>query len=393
MVNVKKSIHLILFFTYGYSLIKWKEKGILDRELQLYIRLAEQGVNVTFITYGDHGDLILKKDLGQIEIVPVYCYFKKTQSKLFNLFSSFLIPFRLKLLFREAHILKTNQMWGAWVPLLVKWLYGKKLIVRCGYELYANQSAESIPFSRRGLLFALSSISYRLADKIILTSPSMASFVQKKFKIPEQKIITFQNNIDTNKFKCNKDFFEASNRVLFIGRLVPEKNIEVLIRACGQASIGLGIVGEGPLKNHLRDVASEGGVDVEFHGMIPNQEIPKVINHYRMFALISKYEGNPKTLLEAMSCSRAVIGTSVRGVKDIITQQENGLLCELSKNSIAEAITTLKNNPEYAAKLGINAREYIMNHNDLELAVKKETDLYQKILCSYEEISNQTVNR
>ena len=53
----ERPFRLVLFFTRGVSLRAWDEAGLLDREAALYRRLAEQGVEVSFITYGRDDDL------------------------------------------------------------------------------------------------------------------------------------------------------------------------------------------------------------------------------------------------------------------------------------------------------------------------------------------------
>ena len=54
--------------------------------------------------------------------------------------------------------------------------------------------------------------------------------------------------------------------------------------------------------------------------------MPQYYNRCKVYVLCSLYEGNPKTLLEAMACGCAVVGTNVLGIQEIIRHQENGLL-------------------------------------------------------------------
>ena len=55
-------------------------------------------------------------------------------------------------------------------------------------------------------------------------------------------------------------------------------------------------------------------------------------------------EGNPKTLLEAMSCGLACIGSNIPGINQIITHKKNGYLCNLDSKSIANAVVSVYNN-------------------------------------------------
>jgi glycosyltransferase involved in cell wall biosynthesis len=63
-------------------------------------------------------------------------------------------------------------------------------------------------------------------------------------------------------------------------------------------------------------------------GVVPNSELPAVLNRYRWYILPSLHEGMPKTLLEAMACGLVCIGTDVDGINQIIEDGVNGYLAE-----------------------------------------------------------------
>ena len=63
---------LFVFFTYGVSLKKWHETGILSREVSLYTGLVENGVKVTFVTYGDSKEKDYIKKYRGVEVIPIY---------------------------------------------------------------------------------------------------------------------------------------------------------------------------------------------------------------------------------------------------------------------------------------------------------------------------------
>ncbi len=59
-------LRLILFFTRGVSLRNWDKWGTFDREVALYQRLQERGVQVSFVTYGDSKDLRLYPKIAKL---------------------------------------------------------------------------------------------------------------------------------------------------------------------------------------------------------------------------------------------------------------------------------------------------------------------------------------
>lgn len=121
-----------------------------------------------------------------------------------------------------------------------------------------------------------------------------------------------------------------------------QKNLHNLFRAFIKLpEYYLDIIGTGPLKDALKKEVDILGIKVNFLGLFPKNKIPEIMNQYRIFILTSYWEGNPKVLLEAMSCGIACIGTNVWGIKNIINHKENGYLCGISSNSIKRAIQTL----------------------------------------------------
>ncbi len=366
---------LVLFFTYDISLQTWANSGLLDRELLLYDRLSKGGTEIIFITYGDEEDILIGAEIPNIKIIPIYSLIKKPQNKFFRFIQSFSIPLYLKNVIKNADLLKTNQMFGAWVPIIAKLLFNKKVLLRCGYEWYRNTFLRLSNKQKRYLLykfcgFIISLLSYKLADRIVISNQCDADFIKKKFFVGSEKIFILGNYIDVNQFNwCEPG---QSERILFIGRLTAQKNLYNLCNAIKDSGIGLDIIGDGELREEVNNMVQNNMIDVKFLGIFPNSKLPEIINKYKIFILPSVYENNPKTLLEAMACGRAVIGTDVDGIREVISHGNNGLLCKTSSVSICEAIRTLENNDQLCFRLGKAARKYVEEYHSLDNVVETE---------------------
>lgn len=371
---------LCLFFTYEGSLRKWDEAGILDREVSLYKNLIKHGARIAFFTYGNQDDYKYRRELEDIEIIPAYAFVKKIKNRKLAFFQSLLLPLKFRKILKKYKIYKTNQMWGGWVALAAKFICGGKLLVRCGFEHYYVLLTEKFPLNVRWWFYLISKSVYYFSDHINLTSEHSAVFVGKTFNVPRRKISVFSNFIDTDIFspKIPLEIFEK--RVFFVGRLNREKNVFLLIGACKKANFGLDLIGRGELRWEFEQYAKEIGADVRFLGVCSNNQLPELIARYPMFALPSTWEGNPKSLLEAMSCGKAVIGTNVDGIKEIIKHEENGLLCEPNTDSIASAILYLSDKPQLRELLGENARRYVSENASLKDIAKRELRIYNLIL-------------
>lgn len=385
-------MNLLLTFTDNVSLQDWNRTGMIYREISLYNNLQKKNIAVWFLTYGNEGDLKFSRLLNGINIIPC---FNLVKSKIPGLtfIKSLFLPIKLRNFFRKADILKTNQLNGSWVAWIGKLLFKKILIVRGGYDWLISHIILSKPkgfignmkyFFSYFRIYLYELIAYKLADGIILTSELDISFIIKCFKLKKKykkhKIIQLYNYIDESLFKPLK-IPKKDKYILFVGRLNEQKNLHNLFYAFKKLpGYRLDIIGTGPLKDTLKKEADHLGINVNFLGLFPNNRMPEIINQYKIFILPSYWEGNPKVLLEAMSCGVACIGTKVWGIKNIINHRENGYLCGTSSNSIKRAIVTLYNNQSLREKIGKNARTFILEHCSLNSITNKEYEFYNELL-------------
>lgn len=376
-------MHVVVFFTFGVSLKLWKDTGLIERELLLYKKFIEDGHQITLLTYGDKEDYECYPKIGTIKLLPVYSFFKRPENRILRLLQSLLIPFHFRKLFLSADVFKTNQMKGAWVPALAKLLYRKKLMVRCGYELFRNLVREKfhsiMDVFTVVFVYLLEFVVYRYADKIIISSLSNRDFVCRIFRIKADKVTLLRNFVDVDLFRP-KETVKYDNAILYIGRLLKCKNVLALLKALKNTPYRLDIVGEGEQKETMKRYALQNKIDIRFLGIIQNDELPVLINRYHLYILPSFYENNPKTLLEVMSCSGAVIGTDVEGTRELIVDGHTGLLCQTDPVSIRKAINKLLDNKKLRIDLGKNAREFILKNCSLDQMYQKELSLYNHLL-------------
>lgn len=367
-------MHLVLFFTFGLSLKRWEECGILEREAALYKQLAARGITVSFLTFGDQSDYDYQEQLSPIKIVPVYAFLKRPSYGFLRFFQSLTIPFRLRKFFQEAVVLKTNQMWGAWIAVIAKIFYRKKLILRSGYEQFRFAILMKMSFPLQVFIYVNSFIAYWLSNRITISSESAKTQINRYFYIPPEKIAVVPNYVETERF-ISAEVSGKINRLLFVGRLEEQKNLFNLLDAVKQTPYEIDLIGDGTLKSDLITYARKNNIKAHFFKRVAHQELPEIYNRYPVYILPSFYEGMPKTLIEAMSCGRAVIGTNVEGIKEFITDRVTGLLCETNPGPLALAIEHLMGDPALQKKLGEAARRYIVDNFSLDKIVKDELEI------------------
>jgi len=383
---------VLLVFTYGKTLEGWYNKGIIFREIALYKELIKKNVKCNFLTFGSQNDFNYSELLEEIKVILIPNLLKSRSYPL-ELIKSLFIPFKLKSLFNNVDIIKTVQVYGSWIPCIAKILYNKKIIIRAGYQYL---KAFKVRSNKKGLknlikyivgyyfIFIFELIAYKLADGIILTSEYDIPYVIKQYglkkKYKNNKIRLFYNFIEVDLFKPIPTK-KKDRHILFIGNLHRGKNVINLVNAFKDLDdFYLDIIGKGPDEKKLKNIVKDSNINVNFLGLFPNNKLPEILNTYPIFILPSIAEGNPKVLLEAMSCGIACIGSNIRGIKNIIKHKENGFLCETDSNSIKDAIVELYNDENLRNKIGKNARKFILDNCSLELITEKEYSFYQEIL-------------
>lgn len=367
-----KNKKLALFMTRGMSLSEWKKIGILEREIKPYQKISEYFDKVYIFTYGNKIEqsylIFFSKNVEIVTkpfFLPVIIY-------------SFIFPFIHRKKLKEVDIIKTNQMDGSWSAVISKKLYKSKLVVRCGYEWLQTVEKLNKSFFKRTIALFVERFAYRNADIIILTSEEAKIFIIKKFDISIKIIKIISNYVDTDLFK-SLPIEKEKNRIIFIGRLEKEKNLINLFYGLEGVNANLVVIGDGSLKYELEKIAKEKKINAVFKGNISQALIPVELNKSEIFILPSFYEGNPKVLLEAMSCGLACIGTDVQGINTIIKQGENGILSLTDSNSIKLAIVSLFENKQLRDRLGFNARKTIEENNDFSIFIKKELEIYKSL--------------
>lgn len=152
-----------------------------------------------------------------------------------------------------------------------------------------------------------------------------------------------------NELFFNTPSSESRKNIVTVGRLVPQKNHNLLIQAFALIAPKypdekLIIYGEGPLKSELKEYASDMGIEnrVVFPGLISNVNVE--LSKAKVFVLSSEYEGLPNALMEAMACGTAVVSTDCPsgGPKYLLKESNAGILVSCDNaDEMAEAISIM----------------------------------------------------
>ena len=361
-------MHVVIFFTYDYSLKIWSDSGILNRELIYYKELLSKNTDleITFVTYGDNSDLDHTVNLDRVNIIPIYSIINKNKFKIINYIKSFSIPFLLKKRIKDVDVIKQYQLQGAWVSIVYKYLIKRPLVVRTGYDMYSFSIRENKKAIKKYLYRSLTSLSLKISDLYTVSSKSDLNFLIKNFKFDVSKLKIRPNwVIEIGTYPVEE---RPMNKILSIGRLEKQKNFYELIYSFIDSSFEIDIYGEGSEKEKLKILVKENNVNVNFKGMIEYSNLQKIYKNYAFYVSASKYEGNPKTILEAQNSGCIVIVLDEKNSKDIIESNIDGIIVN-SVKEIKQEIKSLVSNHEKMKKLSKNAVHRVKENNKLELLI------------------------
>lgn len=368
-------MRLTLFFTRGISLQTWYQKGMIDREIALYQRLQQKGIDITFITYGNRSD----RDLAHlIPNIKILCNsWGLSQWRYQRWLHLIHAPWLAK-----TDIIKTNQTNGADIAYKAAKLWRKPLIARCGYmwsEFTATQKGQDSPEYQN--VHNIETEVFNAAKKVIVTTPMMAEDIKQRIPRAYPHTVIIPNYVESDRF-YPQDNIKPDFDLIFVGRIAPQKNITALLEAIAPLDVSLLVIGNGQLKESLQQKFAYLGDRVHWKGNVSNRELPNYLHRGRVFILPSHYEGHPKALIEAMSCGLPIIAANSPGIKEIITHGENGWLCNTDAESIRNGIKELLAQPQLRAKLGRNAHKYATDNYALDKIVDTELKLLQQVLAA-----------
>ena len=371
---------IVVLFTYGYSLKDWVDKGHLYRELSLYKSMVNRGVDIVFLTYGDREDFIYQNLIGDINVIPIFGNFSKPRSKIFQFLKCLFILRQMKNNLKDTALIKTNQVWGGWNAVYLKRILKIPLLVRCGNEPYSFSKLKKRKLTTIFKHWLNGAFTYNNANRIIVATNMDKLVLEESFKINTKLISILPNWVDTDVFKPFPQIEKSKNKILAVGRLVKQKNYELLFESLKNTEIILDIYGDGQMKKDLKLMAKKLNIEVNFFGKVRNDQLPNIYNEYKVYALTSNIEGNPKTLIEAMACGCGVVATNVQGINNLIKNKFNGLLVEKDHFEIKMAILKLINDSDLNKTCGKNARGTVINSYSLKKYVHEEYTIINKLI-------------
>lgn len=375
-------MNVVIFLTYGNSLKDWGYSGIFEREMKLYNELTNLfNIKFTFVTFGNTSDYQYKDLIPNGKIFPIYSNFKEHKNKYIKFLYSFVIAMKLSNFMSDISLIKTNQLMGSWMGIILKAKLKTPLLVRTGYDYLYFAIKNNKPYLKRIFIYILTQFSIIFSTKYSVTSKADERFIKKYFYFTKNKIIVRPNwvELSNNTLSMNKRY---KDRVVSVGRLEYQKNFSFLVSEFKDTQITLDIIGEGSQRSNLKSLSSNLGVKLNLLNKLNNEELLIKISDYKIFSLSSHFEGSPKVLLEAMSRGCVPVVSNIDHHKEIVKDNVNGLILDLSENSFKTKILEILHDEEKLNFLSSNAIDTIKERYSLDAYVEKENSDYLNLISN-----------
>lgn len=375
----------ILLITQWYPPVK---SAASNRTSKMAYFLKKQGHNVTVLTgmpsYPTgilpkkyHWKLYCKEKIDDIDVLRTYEYPAPNQGvfkRLFNNFT-FLISALIAILIIPKYdivIVSSPPFLGGIAGLLAKQIWGAKFIFDVR-DLWPDAAIELGFLHQVWLIKILKFLEmryYKVADFILTATPSIKKDIIDK-GIPENKVITLLNSVDTAVFKplmSEREPYGFSKNdfvIAYTGNMGAAQGLETTIEAAKllrkHSNIKFLFVGEGEEKEKLVDMA-KGNNNIIFLPEKDREEIIKIINVSNIGNIsLAKnkifQQAIPSKTLEYFACGKPVIAGVSGTLKEIINESDAGVIYDVrNPKDLANKVLALSKKSILIKKMGHNAR-------------------------------------
>ncbi|MDA9858387.1 glycosyltransferase [Rubripirellula sp.] len=175
--------------------------------------------------------------------------------------------------------------------------------------------------------------------------------------------------------------------IVKVANLSPVKHHEMLIRAFAEfqsSNSASTLILVGQLRDrdqHLKNLANSLGVGERIRITGPRTDVPRIVRSMDVFAMSSKSEGMPVSLLEAMALHKPVVCTNVGGIPNVIKHGVNGLLVDSGNaGEMAHFLLELSQKESLRERLGVAAADSTWQKFDIKHMVRRVEDQYRNLL-------------
>jgi glycosyltransferase involved in cell wall biosynthesis len=224
------------------------------------------------------------------------------------------------------------------------------------------------------------------AQQVITVSNYNRDYLSAQLGVPARKIAVVRCGIDTSRFCCDEKPISPGRPVviLCVARLHPIKGHAHVLKAAAllqraQVPLELWLAGDGPLAADLKRMAKSLGLgeSVKFLGAQTAPQVLALYEQCHVHVLGSLSEGLPISVVEAMSCSRPVVATDVRGVGELVQDRVTGrLVAPEDPAALSAAVKWIVEHPSETRAMVQRGRRRVLDEFDRARCTRRLIDVW-----------------
>ena len=234
---------------------------------------------------------------------------------------------------------------------------------------------------------------YPAVDAMVFNSKNTQQSIQS-YEIPfltKSDCYVAYNGVDTQRIQESCDLTPRSSlpsgpKIVTAARLVPVKNLTVLVSAMQLITeyfpdAQLIIIGDGPEKSHLQQLAIDLGVfqSTTFLGKLGREDVYAIMNQCDVFAVPSKHEGFCNAAVEAMYLRLPVVASDIAVLREVIGPYGQYADPE-SPKMFAQHIIDLLGSVELRNNVGVKLHNRVLQRYTIESSAKRYYQIYREVL-------------
>jgi len=265
----------------------------------------------------------------------------------------------------------------------IKLFFKVKLVIEINnsdipYAVKISINNKFIGFIKYWLYKVIILVTCSCADQLKVLSQSLKEYISVGFR---NKVSIFHDYVPTHFFDDER--ISYNKEILFIGFPFYRKGVDILINAFNGIKIRypdfkLILIGH-KLQDETKDILLKDNRQIEVRKPVDFIDLRKELLSCYCFVLPSREEGLPRVMIEAMACSKALIGTRVGGIPDLI--DGNGFLLDSEDTmALSNALDKVMSDENLARKLGKKSREILDNKFSSEIYGEKFNNMISSLV-------------
>lgn len=367
-----------------YLIVSFRSGGTQRQLVELLKNLNKERYEPIVACFEKQGNFL--KDIQKMDIPIVEI---KHSGKLFK-------PQVIKVIFCLSRLLKKEKISILHAFLSHPYVLGTLAakIVGTPIVIMSERNVDIYPKRRHWLA---GHITQMLVNKIIVNAEAIKKYLMGQHGTKDEKFSVIYNGVNLDRFNLQIDMAEKRKRlgllsefptIGILASLSEKKDHHTFLKAVGLMvkkipSMQALIIGEGPLREKLQNMARQLGVGKNVKFLGNREDIPGILALLDILVLSSVREGFPNAILEAMAAGKPVVATDVGGCRELVQHGKTGYLVPPKRpDLLLDAIEKMLVDKEKAIEMGAMGRNWVLgNHSSSKMAYETEK-VYEDLIRS-----------